>query len=137
MRTIAVGSSNVMQRIRRMLAGMAEKQRTINETRYQPPQIWRRGMRLQANLRYARPARHLGQDDGRPKGMTGRQWKRLQKAEHALTMRSSAEKFKNTTRRTISLDEARRRIHAAHASCDRPSPGHPFRGSRRLRTLIE
>jgi hypothetical protein len=159
MTTLAVGSQNVMQRIRRMMAAMATSRRFVNETRYQPPQIWRHGMRLQPSLRYANPSTRAAQDEGRPKEMSGRQWKRLKKAEHLLGRHQQLlssipggiirEAFldgrpiksaKDAWRANAEFhkgEEARRRIHMAHASCDRPKPGHPFRGSRRLRTLIE
>lgn len=161
MTTIAVGSANVMQRIRHMLAAMAVRQRAINETRYQPPQIWRRGMRLQPNLHYARPAKHHGADDGRPKGMSGRQWKRLKKAEHRVANHThliearggpnapitetfldgrpvrSRKDAHRAAREYFEGRRSRRIIQLAHNSCDQPSPGHPYIGGRRLRTLIE
>jgi hypothetical protein len=141
MQKIAVGSLNVSQRIRRMLAAIAEKNRLMNETRYVPPFIWRKGMRLQPSLRFARHSEHTPRDDGRPKGMSGRQWKRLQKAERMLAARSSFERVNaKNIGPILSLDECGRRINRAHASCDPPSPGTPFRrtgAQRRLRMTLE
>lgn len=144
-----------------MLAEMANKQRKFNETRYQPPVIWRNGMRMQPNLRSARPATRHSQDSGRPKEMSVRQWKRLKKAEHRVANHSllvearggptapitesfldgrpvrSRKDARRAAREFFEGQRSRRIIQLAHNSCDRPHPGHPYIGGRRLRTTIE
>ena len=142
MRKMAIGSENVVSRIRRMLAVMQEKARLRNVNRYEPPIIWRQGMRMQRNLHGARRVEHRrAPDDGRPAGMSGRQWKRLQKAERILGSRSSSEKVaaQQIAEGTLSIEECLRRIARAHASCDRPDTGMPFRrpgSQRRLRVSL-
>lgn len=110
------------------------------------------GMRqLRASLRRARPAnvqrdehgRRIGIDSGRPKEMSGRQWKRLKRAQHRLAQlqRQTLQEYgaiQAPTRALIEqMVECRRQISRAHNSCDRPHPGHPYIGGRRLRTTIE
>lgn len=135
MEKLVVSSPSIAQRLRRVLANIAADRRLANETRYVPPVIWRGGMRLQPTLRWARPSKRVAQDDGRPKGMSGRQWKRLQKAEHTLARNTHLD---NPTLGLVERTVAMKRIHAAHASCDKPNPGAKFRasgGQRRLRVV--
>jgi hypothetical protein len=132
-RAAIVSSPNVLQRIRRMMATIAEAHRKSNETRYQSPIIWRRGLRLQSPLRSARPAdvkrrpngSVYGLDDGRPAGMSGRQWKRLKRATRRM----------GTSVVGVSVDRQRectKIINRAHELADRrrTQPGVRFRNSR-------
>jgi hypothetical protein len=152
MEKLVVSSPGIAQRIHRVLAGFAEKRLFSNESRYMPPVIWRGGMRLQPNLRFARAASRPARDEGRPKEMSGRQWKRLKKSEHHVArvghdMAVAKADWKETkapeaARLAIVLSREvskhQRRIHAAHASCDKPSTGAKFRaggGQRRLRIV--
>jgi hypothetical protein len=70
----------------------------------------------------------IGQDDGRPPGMTGRQWKRLRKAEHALRLLPLGG-HPNIDAARI---ECRKRIDGAHrlAELRALTPGVKFRPSR-------
>lgn len=127
--------------VQRMFDAISKMHRARVQGKYQAPAIRGREIRTQPNLREARPAAHKrAQDEGRPKEMSGRQWKRLKKAERCLAARGTEGVFQRQ-RAPLGFHECRERIDRAHASCDRPDTGHPFIGRggviRQLRTSLE